>query len=75
MPYHTNQKKKMIKLKWLLVIKKNKKRELKPEEKELFKTHSKHHSKEHIAFMKKFIKDGKGCFSEAHKAASKSVGR
>jgi len=73
MPYHT--KKKDDKIKMVIMIKKNKKRELKPEEKELFATHSKHHTKEHIAFMKKFIKDGKGCFSEAHKAAMKKVGK
>jgi hypothetical protein len=52
-----------------------KKRALKKEEVELFKTHSKHHSKKHIDFMKKFIRDGKGCFSMAHKAASKMVGK
>ncbi len=52
-----------------------KKRELKTEEKQLFKTHSKHHTKKHITLMKKFIKDGKGCFSEAHKAAMKKVGK
>lgn len=55
--------------------KKNKPRQLKQEEKDLFKTHSKHHSKEHIEQMKKFIKDGKGCFSEAHKHAMKKVGK
>ena len=56
-------------------MKKNKPRELKKEEKDLFKTHSKHHSKEHIQEMKKFIKSGKGCFSEAHKHATKKVGK
>jgi len=54
---------------------KNKKRALKKEEVELFKTHSKHHSKEHIEEMKKFIKEGKGCFSMSHKHASKKVGK
>ena len=73
MPYHT--KKKNDKPKMIIVIKKNKKRELKPEEKDLFKTHAKHHTKEHMDFMKKFIKDGKGCFSESHKAALKAVGK
>ena len=73
MPYHT--KKKDDKPKMIIVIKKNKKRELKPEEKDLFNIHSKHHSKEHIAFMKNYIKAGKGCYSAAHKAASKSVGK
>jgi len=53
----------------------NKKRALKKEEIELFKTHSKHHSQKHIDYMKKFIRDGKGCFSQAHKAANKAVGK
>jgi len=52
-----------------------KKRGLKKEERELFKTHSKHHTKKHIDFMKKFIQDGRGCFSMAHKAAMKFVGK
>jgi len=72
MPYHSKKKDKP---KMVIVIKKNKKRELKKEEKDLFATHSKHHTKEHIIFMKKYIKDGKGCFSEAHKAAMKKVGK
>lgn len=55
--------------------KKNKPRQLKQEEKDLFKIHSKHHSKEHIDHMKKFIKDGKGCYSDAHKDAMKKVGK
>lgn len=50
-------------------------RALKKEETDLFKTHSKHHSKKHIDFMKKFIKDGKGCFSQSHKAAMKKFGK
>jgi hypothetical protein len=50
-------------------------RALKKEEIDLFKTHSKHHSKKHIDFMKRFIRAGKGCFSEAHKAAQKKVGK
>lgn len=52
-----------------------KKRLLKKEEIDLFKTHAKSYSKKHIAFMKKFIKDGKGCFSQAHKEAQKKVGK
>ena len=47
-------------------------RALKKEEVDLFKTHSKSYSKKHIDYMKKFIKDGKGCFSKAHKAAMKN---
>ena len=54
---------------------KNKPRKLKKEEIELFKTHSKHHSKKHIDEMKKFIKAGKGCFSESHKHATKKYGK
>ena len=52
-----------------------KKRALKKEEVELFKTHSKHHTKKHIDYMKKYTRDGKGCFSQAHKAANKAVGK
>jgi len=58
-----------------MVYTKLKKRDLKTEEKQLFKTHSKHHTKEHITFMKDYIKAGKGCFSEAHKSAMKKVGK
>ena len=50
-------------------------RKLKKEEIVLFKTHAKHHSKKHIAEMKKFITSGKGCFSQAHKEAMKKVGK
>jgi hypothetical protein len=46
-------------------------RALKKEEIELFKTHSKSYSKKHIDEMKKFIREGKGCFSQSHKHASK----
>lgn len=56
-------------------MKKNKPRALKKEEIDLFKTHSKHHTKKHIEEMKKFIRSGKGCFSEAHKHAMKKVGK
>jgi hypothetical protein len=55
--------------------KKLKPRALKKEEVELFKTHSKHHTKKHIEEMKKFIKEGRGCFSASHKHASKKVGK
>jgi len=50
-------------------------RKLKPEEIALFKTHSKHHSKAHIDYMKKFIRDGKGCFSASHKETIKLKGK
>jgi hypothetical protein len=46
-------------------------RKLKQEEIDLFKTHSKSYSKKHIDEMKKFIREGKGCFSQSHKHASK----
>ena len=46
-------------------------RELKKEEKDLLKIHSKSFSKEHIEEMKKFMKSGKGCYSESHKHALK----
>ena len=66
MPSHYNKKNQTKKLK---------PRKLKQEEIDLFKTHSKHHSKEHIEEMKKFIRSGKGCFSMAHKHANKKVGK
>tara|TARA_R110002012_G_scaffold20048_2_gene71431 strand:- start:1990 stop:2211 length:222 start_codon:yes stop_codon:yes gene_type:complete len=73
MPSHykskTNDKKKSE------TKKPNKARALKKEEIDLFKTHSKHHSKEHIEEMKKFIRAGKGCYSMAHKHANKKVGK
>jgi len=50
-------------------------RKLKKEEIDLFKTHSKHHSKKHIDAMKRFIRAGKGCFSESHKHAMKKAGK
>ncbi len=53
----------------------NKPRALKKEEIDLFKTHSKSYSKKHIEEMKKFIRAGKGCFSESHKHAMKKVGK
>ena len=58
-----------------ITIRENKPRALKKEEINLFKTHSKHHSKKHIDMMKRFIKSGKGCFSDAHKHAMKKVGK
>ena len=56
-------------------VKKNKPRALKKEEIELFKTHSKHHTKKHIDEMKKYIRAGKGCFSDSHAHASKKYGK
>jgi len=54
---------------------KGKPRKLKPEEVNLFKTHSKHHSKKHIDFMKRYIRSDKGCFSMAHREEIKKTGK
>lgn len=53
----------------------NKGRQLKKEEINLFKTHSKHYSKKHIEEMKTLIRSGKFCFSQAHKHALKKYGK
>ena len=50
-------------------------RKLTKAEMDLFKIHSKHHSKKHIEEMKKFIRAGKGCYSASHKHALKKVGK
>tara|TARA_R100001463_G_scaffold121875_1_gene178221 strand:- start:1263 stop:1430 length:168 start_codon:yes stop_codon:yes gene_type:complete len=54
---------------------KGKPRKLKPEEVSLFKTHAKHHSKAHIDYMKKLIRSGNFCFSQAHKKAMQLKGK
>ena len=54
---------------------KNKARALTATENDLFKKHEKMHSKKHIDFMKRFLRAGKGCFADAHKAAMKAVGK
>ena len=54
---------------------KNKARALTATETDLFKKHEKMHSKKHIDFMKRFLRAGKGCFADAHKAATKAVGK
>ena len=43
-------------------------------QKELMKTHSKHHSKKHMDFMKKKMLEGY-CFEQAHELANKNVGK
>ena len=43
-------------------------------QKDLIKTHSKHHTKKHIDLMIKFMKQG-FCFQQAHQKANKLVGR
>jgi len=50
-------------------------RKLKKEEIDLFLTHKKHHSKAHIDYMKKLIRSGKYCFSQAHKKAMELKGK
>ena len=43
-------------------------------QKDLIKTHSKHHTKKHIDLMIKFMKQG-FCFQQAHQKANNLVGR
>ena len=38
------------------------------------KAHSKHHTKKHMAFMRKLIKEG-STFTESHKRAMKKIGK
>ena len=54
---------------------KNKPRALTKAEEDLFKKHEKLHSKKHIAFMKAFLRAGKGCFLDGHREALKAVGK
>lgn len=55
-------------------MKKTKKKDLTNKQKEKLKLHAAHHTKRHIALMKKMMKEGKS-FSAAHKAAMKEVGK
>ena len=43
-------------------------------QKDLMKTHSKHHSKKHMDYMKKQMLKGY-CFQQAHELAKKNVGK
>ena len=43
-------------------------------QKKTMKKHSQHHTKKHMAFMKKAMKKGK-TFTQAHKKAMRKVGR
>ena len=43
-------------------------------QKDTLKKHSKHHSKKHMAMMKKEMRAGKS-FTAAHKKAQKTVGK
>ena len=54
---------------------KNKPRALTKTENDLFKKHTKLHSKKHIDFMKRFLRAGKGCFADSHREALKKVGK
>jgi hypothetical protein len=38
------------------------------------KAHSEHHTKKHMAFMRKLIKEG-ATFTESHKKAMKKIGK
>tara|TARA_Y100001938_G_scaffold49832_1_gene69481 strand:+ start:183 stop:356 length:174 start_codon:yes stop_codon:yes gene_type:complete len=43
-------------------------------QKDTLKRHSPHHTKKHLALMRKLMKEGK-TFTQAHKIAMKKVGR
>ena len=43
-------------------------------QKDLMKTHSKHHTKKHLDFMKKKMLEG-FCFEQAHELAKKNIGK
>ena len=45
-----------------------------PEDKNKLKIHSKSHSKKHMAFMRRLMRQGRS-FTQAHKAAQKEVGK
>jgi len=47
---------------------------LSDEQKEKLREHSKHHSKKHMAMMNNMMREGSS-FEEAHKAATKKVGK
>ena len=51
-----------------------KKKELTKRQKDTLKKHSVHHSKKHMAMMKKEMRAGKS-FTAAHKKAQKMVGK
>ena len=50
------------------------KKELSTIQKELMKTHSKHHTKKHLDMMKKLMLKG-FCFQQAHDKTMKTVGK
>ena len=64
MPYHTKGKKNAG----------SKSKDLTARQKEMWKKHSAHHTKKHIALMKHGMKEGK-TFTQAHKYAMSKVGK
>jgi predicted DNA-binding antitoxin AbrB/MazE fold protein len=74
MPYHTKEKKGMVKPKKKVVIKNGKKMGMSQNQKDKLKEHSKTHSSKHMAIMKKMMKGG-ASFTKAHNAAKKMVGK
>ena len=50
------------------------KKMLSKRQKDLMKTHSEHHSKEHLELMKDLMKKG-FCFEQSHELAGKAVGK
>lgn len=49
-------------------------KELSKTQKELMKTHSNHHSKKHLDYMKKKMLEG-FCFQQSHELAKKNIGK
>jgi len=49
-------------------------KELSKTQKELMKTHSNHHTKKHLNFMKKKMLEG-FCFQQSHELAKKNIGK
>ena len=49
-------------------------KKLTAKQKQTMERHSKHHTKKHMALMKRLMIQGKN-FSQAHKAAQKKVGK
>ena len=49
-------------------------KELSKTQKDLMKTHAKHHTKKHLGLMTKFMKQGY-CFQQSHQKAMKYVGK
>jgi len=72
MPYHTdNKNKKEVKMPKPLY---KKKKDLSVLQKRLMNEHKKHHTKEHLAMMRKLMKEGY-CFQQAHAITMKKIGK